>query len=155
MNLKKLAIIFLTILFLGCIGKGQKFKEHISGPITSKNETGCWSDMNKQNIVTAIFNTDDLKTYTKIYIENNLPVQIIKNKFITDKLEITTNGQQILLIDSTANIDLAFEIKIKKINCHKLKFEVWLDYEHANIRGKVVKKNENWIVEVISHGIVD
>lgn len=112
--------------------------------------------MERQDIIEEILSTKDVQTYVQLYIREKLPIQIIKNEFISENLKIFTNNQEVEIIGKNSNSDLAFELTFQEIKCPtKLQFSVWLDYEHASIRGFVLKKDKKWIAEITSHGIID
>ncbi|MEZ4968913.1 MAG: hypothetical protein R2814_04490 [Flavobacteriaceae bacterium] len=157
MLLRSFVATLFLIVFLSCKGKRDenRSKTEINvGPSTSV--INCWNNQERQDIIEEILSTKDLQTYVKLFIREKLPIQIIKNEFILEDLKIFTNNQEVEIIRKNSNSDLAFELTFQEIKCPtKLQFAVWLDCEHASIKGFVLKKDEKWITEITSHGIVD
>jgi len=117
----------------------------------------CFNNKEKEKILNKILATNDLQTYLTPLHTRSLPVEILTNEFITSDLEIRTNGQTVILRDTINKSDRTFKFSFPKINCEKqiLEFTIWYEFEHADIVGKAINLNNEWVIEITGHGIVD
>ncbi|MDE3742321.1 hypothetical protein [Maribacter polysaccharolyticus] len=152
-------VILVLLFFMVILSCKDKRNTEIKSVVVdqSTDSLGCFAIKEREIILNKILATDDLQTYLKPLQERSLPLEIVINKFITPDLRIRTNGQDVILRDSSSKIERTFEFSFPNIDCEKqiLGFSVWYEFEHANIVGIVRKLNEKWAIEIIGHGIVD
>ncbi|MFC4220014.1 hypothetical protein ACFOWS_07710 [Flagellimonas marina] len=102
----------------------------------------------KEKIIEAIMATPDFQMFLHPNIEGRLPVQLVKNEFITSDLNIFSNGFQVQFVDSlTLPEGKEHQITLGKIDCtgSKISYSIYYPIEGVIISGKILKKDGSWI----------
>ncbi|MHA7832516.1 MAG: hypothetical protein ACX93O_15580 [Flagellimonas sp.] len=156
-NLGKILLFILLVSNWNCSEKSKKKEKHISVSTHKKVDNVCIKNKEKEIIIGKILSSDDLQIYLTPLVKDSLEIQLLKNDFLTDSLNIVVGGQKVVLLDSTNLTKGSFKLIFPEMDCKKgqLSFAIWYEFEHADITGKVFKENNVWQVEITGHGIVD
>ncbi len=144
-------LLLLTILILGC-------KDNVETNLSSQDSgvliQECFSKLDKENALQAIFENQDFQTFLHPEIEDRLPLKIVKTQFITKDLGIYIKDNKSLITDSTDVSEATVRLKIENKNCQSKKIAYVLFYpiEGAFVKGEVIKNDKIWVVNVESSG---
>ncbi|MER3374111.1 MAG: hypothetical protein RIM83_05690 [Allomuricauda sp.] len=156
-SIVRILLLVLIVITYSCTEKARKKERHVPILANQIDDDFCLEPRDVEIITEKILSTDDLQLYLKPLEERRLDIQILRNEFLTDALNVTINSQKVVFIDSLNSIERAFKLTFQKIDCEakKLSFAIWYEFEHADITGNVINQNNKWEVDITGHGIVD
>ncbi|MFC4220015.1 hypothetical protein [Flagellimonas marina] len=153
----RILLLISIVTTYSCTEKARKKERNVPILTNQIDDDSCLERRDVEIITKKILSTDDLQLYLKPLKEKGLGVQILRNEFLTDALNVTINGQKVVFIDSLKSTERVFKLTFPKIDCEakKVSFAIWYEFEHADITGNAINQNNEWNVEVVGHGIVD
>ncbi|MBD1259903.1 hypothetical protein HZY62_04835 [Maribacter polysiphoniae] len=147
------SIFFVFPLFIGCKEKTKvRPEENIGGSAI------CFTKSEKEKIITTIFGTPDFQMFLHPNVEGRLPIQLVKNEFITPDLRIESNGYAIVFKDSLVLPEgTIHEIRIIDQDCEKkrVSYSIFYPIEGAVLTGTIIKSDTLWLVQDTNWGIKD
>ncbi|MEZ4968912.1 MAG: hypothetical protein R2814_04485 [Flavobacteriaceae bacterium] len=108
----------------------------------------CLDKKDKEKIIETIMSTPDFQMFLHPNVEGRLPVQLVKNEFVTSDLNIFSNGFQVQFVDSlTLPEGKEHQITLGNIDCFgsKISYFIYYPIEGVIISGKILKKDSSWI----------
>ncbi|MFC4220016.1 hypothetical protein [Flagellimonas marina] len=118
----------------------------------------CLSKNEKEKMLEKILKTYDFQLFLDPEVDGRLPVRLQKNDFVTEDLELESNGFPVVFEDS---LDLPYgnihRLRIIDRDCENQKFgySIFYPIEGAIMTGTVSKSDTTWLITDSNWGIKD
>jgi hypothetical protein len=148
-----MGFLLLLFIFFNC-----KEKKKVDYQENKTSEDVCFTDREKEGIIKTILETPDFQMFLHPDAKGRLPIQLVKNEFVTPNLEITANGLPVVFRDSLILPEGAIHrIRIIHQDCQKkeVAYSVFYPIEGAVLTGIISDSNSIWIASDTSWGIKD
>lgn len=111
----------------------------------------CLSNEEKEEVVLGILSSKNVKQYLHFNQNEKRPIEILKNKYLNDSLDVYFNNNKVRFIDSLSNQNRAIKISFYKIKCNEfIEFSFYYKFEGAHIEGILKKKDNSWKLDKIT-----
>lgn len=153
----RINILILLILVIGCRNASKNSHEQTSGTLKIQ-ENNCLTVIDRQLILKSILSTEDFQMFLHPNTEGRLPINLVKNEFVTPNLDITSNGRKVVFCDSLTLPDgREHRITIRQLDCKSksLSYSVFYPVEGVIISGIVNKVNDSWVASETTWGEKD
>jgi hypothetical protein len=150
-----LSIVFILINLFGCKEK-KNTKVIEKNNVVNIDNSNCFTVKEREKILEAIIETPDFQMFLHPEVEGRLPVQLVKNEFVTTDLFMKNNGYKVQFRDSLILPDgMMHRIRVTNIDCEekRLQYSVFYPVEGAVITGSIYKLDSIWKVEDTNWGI--
>jgi hypothetical protein len=156
--MNKKTIITFGLFFISIVSNSCKDKLNARLEVSTLAPSNCFSKSEKEKIITTILETPDFQMFLHPTVKGRIPVQLVKNEFVTPDLEIESNGYKVVFKDSLILPEGTVHwIRFSDEDCSnkKVSYSIFYPVEGAILNGTVVKLDTLWLVENSNWGIKD
>ncbi|MDO6602288.1 hypothetical protein [Arenibacter palladensis] len=156
MKIKAIILVNLIFIALVHISCREKIKVEIKENNLEANQ--CFTKGEREEIIKTIIETSDFQMFLHPNVKGRLPVQLVKNEFVTSDLKIKSNGYQVIFRDSLILPEgTIHRIRMEEEDCKskKVTYSVFYPVEGAILTGTIVKSDTKWMAENTNWGIKD
>lgn len=124
--------------------------EHKTDPCPSKNE--------KEKMLETILGTPDFQMFLHPEVDGRLPVRLLINEFVTEDLELKSNGLPVLFEESLSISHVSVHrLRIIEADCKNqiFSYSIFYPIEGAIITGTAKKNDTTWLITDTNWGIKD
>lgn len=142
-------LLMLFLLVTACKEKTRLDKKNLE---LSNEKNECLTRERKENIVSEILNTDNIRNYLHLELKERHPVRLVKKGFVSNLQSFNLNsGVKVEMVDSIPeeNNKLILSIDLDSCNWKKGSFFFYSPLENVEVSGKLIYKDTSFFVKVI------